>query len=94
MQADVIVWPFIARFKIAMRDLCTLDIQEEAAPGVRAWIDTMTQQAACRESDPDPALFLKALKKERSLDFFDYTSYGVAALHPWLSEGVHLLELA
>eukprot|EP00884_Botryococcus_braunii_P015414 jgi/Botrbrau1/2556/Bobra.0079s0043.2 len=91
--ADVVVWPFMSRFKLAAQELCVLDISEECGGSLRAWLNRMEQRASCRECDPDPKLLAKAFRRKRSLDFFDYTSYGVASVHPWLSEGVHLVDL-
>jgi uncharacterized protein with NRDE domain len=94
LQADVVVWPFVSRFVLAAREMCRLDIRNCCGVHVKAWVDLMAERGTCRETDPDPELFAKALRRERSLDFFDYSTYGVRALHPWLSEGVRLVQLA
>ncbi len=85
MQADIIVWPFVMRFDVAAHEFCGVDVWNEAGDAFKQWLDLMSGRETCMESDPDRAAFLSALRKERSLDFFDFSTYSAASLHPRLA---------
>lgn len=48
----------------------------------------MSERASCKASDPDREGLLEAYRKHERVDFFDYLSYAVNALHPGLTQSV------
>lgn len=62
----------------------------EAALGgaIGGWLAAMDARPSCKATAADSELLLAALRKHRSLDFFDYDSFSSCKLHP---HNAHLL---
>ncbi|KAA6423953.1 MAG: hypothetical protein FRX49_05912 [Trebouxia sp. A1-2] len=82
--ADLIYMPFMERFAVAMPAFTPYDPCDACDGRIGEWLVAMRQLECCQMAAPDQKLFLQALKQERSLDFFDFTTYKAHQLHPHL----------
>lgn len=82
--SDFVVYPFVQRARIAMKDSYDLDVRSLCDGSVGAWMDAMNELSSVRIASADESLLRRAFQKHKSLDFFDYTSYGPYDLHPHL----------
>lgn len=80
--ADISLFPFVRRFDVGAKAFCGFDVRGACGGAVGRWLVVMEGRPSCRITAADDALLLQAYKKHRSLDFFDYDSYGIFALHP------------
>lgn len=80
--ADIAVYPFVKRFAVACPEFSGYDVYKALNGAVGKWLKAMEERPACRVSSADDGLLLKAYRKHRSLDFFDYDSYLCCDLHP------------
>ncbi len=62
MQADLILFPFIERFALAMPEFAAYDVQKACGGSVGAWLSSMAERPSCKIASADPNLFLKALR--------------------------------
>lgn len=84
-QVDLAYLPFAERFDVGAKEFCDFDMRAARGGAIGSWLDAMHRQpysAAGASPSADPELLAAAMKKHRSLDFFDYDSYGAAKLHP------------
>ncbi|KAI8105338.1 hypothetical protein M9435_000505 [Picochlorum sp. BPE23] len=82
--SDFVVYPFVQRAQVAMKDSYGVDVGLLCDGSVGVWMDAMTQLSSVRIASADESLLKEAFRKHKSLDFFDYTSYGPYDLHPHL----------
>lgn len=83
--ADIAIFPFAHRFDLIARAIYKdADLAFSTTTLCGAWFQAMKERASCRTTMPDEKLFIDALKKERSLEFFDYSTYSMLQLHPHL----------
>ena len=79
---DLLLYPFMRRFDQGLRWFAGYDLRQQLGVEIGAWLDALAARPACQVAAPDEVLWRKALEKHRSLDFFDYSTYDVFALHP------------
>lgn len=84
--SDLVVYPFVQRARVAMKDSYDVDVGLLCDGSVGAWMDAMNQLASVKIASADESLLRKAFQKHRSLDFFDYSSFGPFVLHPHLAQ--------
>lgn len=84
--ADILVWPFLKRFSVAAP---LTGYEVEANVHIQRWLAAMDARPSCATSAADPQLLLDAFRKHRSLDFFDFETFGAFELHP---HNAHLLQ--
>ena len=78
-------WPFAERFDLVLPHLCSPGMRELGPPEIALWMDAMQSRKSCQAAAADPKLFLRAVDKHRSIDFFDYHTYNAHDLHPHLN---------
>lgn len=84
--ADLSLYPFASRFEVALRVGSGIDIKEMTQyASLSSWLDTMRRRPSCKTTTTDSKLLEAAYTKHMSLDFFDYSSYGLVELHPHCS---------
>ncbi|KAK9815524.1 hypothetical protein WJX72_005036 [[Myrmecia] bisecta] len=83
--ADLVYFPFVERFDVAMREFNLLNT-EKAMPAVWRWLQTMHARESCQIVSANPRKLAEAYKQHSSLDFFDYCSYSTLSLHPHLEQ--------
>ncbi|KAK9917805.1 hypothetical protein WJX75_008460 [Coccomyxa subellipsoidea] len=83
--ADLVLFPFIERFAIAMPEFAAYDVRHAFGGSIGAWLSSMAERPACRIASADSSLLLEAFRHHRSLDFFDFTTYSATQLHPHLA---------
>eukprot|EP00887_Chlorella_sp_A99_P007804 scaffold20.g7804.t1 len=79
--ADVLLWPFWRRFDLALRALG----QPALGGPLAGWAAAVGARPSCRVTAGDEGRWLEALRTRRSLDWFDFESVGLDALHPGLA---------
>ena len=84
LQVDLIYYPFAERFALAMPEFTGLDVHK-TSQAVSGWLEVMEDRPAVQMASPKADLFLAALKKERSLDFFDFKTYKANQLLPHIN---------
>jgi glutathione S-transferase len=89
--ADIAIFPFAQRYDLVARaiyggrdDTDLAFSTTTTTTNCGAWYQAMKERPSCRITMPDEKLFIKALQKEMSLDFFDYSTYNMLQLHPHL----------
>ena len=80
--ADIAVYPFVKRFAVACPEFSGYDVYGILDGVVGKWLRAMEERPTCRISTANDELLLKAYRKHKSLDFFDYDSYTSCQLHP------------
>ncbi len=86
--ADILVYPFIKRFAVAA-PLTGYNVETPLGGAIGGWLAAMDGRPSCRATAANSELLLAALRKHRSLDFFDSDSFSSCELHP---QNAHLLE--
>ena len=81
LQVDLIYYPFAERFALAMPKFAGLDMHG-TSQAVSGWLGVMEGRPAVQMASPKADLFLAALTKEKSLDFFDFKTYKADQLLP------------
>lgn len=78
---DCAFYPFAHRFDLISRHILS---DEELTEDIQflTWLRDMRSRDACKTTSADTPLLLQAFQNERSLDFFDYSTYGIFDLHP------------
>ena len=84
LQVDLIYYPFAERFALAMPKFAGLDMHK-TSQAISDWLDVMQDRPAVQLASPKADLFLAALTKERSLDFFDFRTYKANQLLPHIN---------
>ena len=74
-------YPFAERFALAMPEFAGLDMHK-TSQAVSRWLEVMEDRPAVQMASPKADLFLAALRRERSLDFFDFRTYKANQLLP------------
>jgi len=85
--AEISVFPFVYRAQISLQNSYKIDIREMSQGKVGEWMDGILSNSSsasitCANRD----LLLRAFERHKSLDFFDYDSYGIFDLHPHLQK--------
>jgi len=80
--ADLVLMPFIERFDIIGRNFHGVDATEICGGAISSWLEAMQARPSCQRAAAAPQELLRAYKQHKSLDFFDYSTYGATALHP------------
>ena len=81
--ADISVYPFLKRFSVAFPEFCGgYDVCDVLGGGVGMWLRAVEARPAAAVTTANDDLLLKALRRHKSLDFFDYDSYLACDLHP------------
>lgn len=78
---DLTYYPFAERFALAMPEFAGLDMHKTSL-AVSRWLEVMEDRPAVQMASPKADLFLAALRRERSLDFFDFRTYKANQLLP------------
>jgi glutathione S-transferase len=79
--ADIVVYPFMKRFDVAA-PLTRYDVSAALGGSIGRWLAAMDARPSCRTSAASSAALLQAYRQHRSLDFFDYETFGCFQLHP------------
>ena len=82
---DIALFPFMYRFELALQGMHGTEISHVAGGRLGMWLDAMRSRESAKMACPNNDLFREALKKHASLDFFDYETYSIFALHPQLA---------
>lgn len=82
--ADLVVWPFMERFLLALQHIQGYRVQEHTSQQLHLWIEAMKARPSSQFASPDEASLLSAFRKHMRLDFFDFHTYDAASLHPHL----------
>jgi glutathione S-transferase len=77
---DVLPWPFLRRFSPAAPEFCGVHVQ--GAPA--GWLGAMRRRTSAALAAPNDELFLAALRRHRSFDFFDCESFKACECRPQL----------
>ena len=79
--ADLVLYPFLSRFDMALDSIGAVTVTELNA-AVAQWMAAMGTRPSCVWADADRSLLTEAYRKHECLDFFDYVTYGEWDLHP------------
>jgi glutathione S-transferase len=79
---DIVYFPFAERFAIGVQEFCNFDMSAAEGGKIGSWLGAMRSRPHDVSPSADPDLFRSALKRHMRMDFFDYDTYSVAALHP------------
>ena len=79
--ADLVLYPFLSRFDVALDSIGAVTVTELNA-AVAQWMAAMGTRPSCVWADADRSLLTEAYRKHECLDFFDYVTYGEWDLHP------------
>lgn len=80
---DVVMWPFMERAIVCAEVFSGYDATG-CSPKIAQWVSAMQKRQSVQFAAPELDAHIAVLKRERSLDWFDWTSSGVADLHPHL----------
>lgn len=70
--ADVVLWPFVERFELAMREFNDTELAEMGGKKFSRWMRHMKKLPEVRRLAPDEAKLLKSWRRTMRLDYFDY----------------------
>lgn len=82
---DMLVYPFLRRFSVALPRFSGVDVKA-GRPHLARWLDAMAARPSVQLAAADDLLLEQAYKEHMCLDFFDYSTYRATALHPLLDE--------
>jgi len=80
--ADLIYLPFVERADLIAREMHGLAEEDTGGRRTREWLETMRKRPSVTAASADSRLLLRAFQQHMCLDFFDYTTYDAAQLHP------------
>lgn len=75
--ADVVLWPFVERFELAMREFNDTELAEMGGKKFSRWMRHMKKLPEVRRLAPDEAKLLKSWRRTMRLDYFDYETADV-----------------
>lgn len=83
--ADVVAYPFVERFELALRLFQGYDLAATTGGGAASrWLDAVRRLPAARLACAGEGRMEAAFKREKSLDWFDYHTVDIGDLHPQL----------
>lgn len=82
--ADVIAFPFIERFDLALRMFHGYDMALFDGGSIFQWLATVRELRAAQMACAAEGKLARAFQEHRSLDWFDYITVDIGDLHPQL----------
>lgn len=87
--AEISVFPFVYRAQIALKNSYNIDIRDMSQGKVGEWMDRiLLNSSSASTTCANRGLLSGAFERHKSLDFFDYDSYGIFDLHPHLQKSI------
>jgi glutathione S-transferase len=86
--ADAALFPFVERFDTALSRFSNYEIGQVGGGAIGEWMLAVRALPAGALSSPAPGRLVAALEQHQSLDWFDYSTVDVEALHPHLLDAV------